>query len=101
MDNRDLKDHLDATLDHLLSVRVALIGLTGAPMPEEALDIALGLHQGYQTARRSFVAALVHLRDAGVTDEAIFGVEAAGHHLAGQAAEVGWALGVTVRGGSM
>lgn len=35
------------------------------------------LHQGFQTARRGFVAALVHLWDAGVLDEAIFtwGVE--------------------------
>ena len=100
MNSDDLTDHLDAALDAVLAARLALGGLSGTPLPEEAMDTALGLHQGFQEARRGFVAALVHLRDAGVTDEAVFAIEAAAHHLAGQAAEVGWALGITACRGS-
>lgn len=98
MNPEDLTDHVDVALDALLAVRLALGGLSGTALPEEAMDTALGLHQGFQEARRGFVAALVHLRDAGVTDEAVFAIEAAAHHLAGQAAEVGWLLAMTARG---
>ncbi len=96
----DTVDHLDAALDHLLAVRVALGGLAEAPLAEEAMEVALGANASYQGARSGFVAALVHLRDAGVTDEAIFAVEASAHELAGRAAEVGWMLGLTARRGS-
>lgn len=98
MDTVALAERLDGAVDHLLAVRVALGGLSGPPLPEEALDVALGRHEGFQGARQGFVAALEVARAAGLTDEAIYGVEAAAHHLAGQAAEVGWALGVTARG---
>lgn len=99
MSDEDLTDRLDAALDALLAVRVALGGLSGPLLPEEALDVALGLHQGYQEARRGFVAALEAVRRAGVTDEVVFTLEAAAHHLAAQAAEVGWSLRLTARGG--
>lgn len=97
MNADDLTDHLDAALDHLVAAR-ALGGLAAAPLAEEALDVALGLHEGFQTARRGFVEALVRLRDTGATEEAISELEAAVHHLAGQAAEVGWSLSITARG---
>ena len=77
MNTEDLTERLDVALDAVLAVRVALAGLSGAPLPEEALDVALGMHQGFQTARRGFVEALLQLRDAGATDEAIFAVEGA------------------------
>ena len=97
MNTEDLTERLDVALDAALTVRVALGGLVDTPMPEEAMDTALGLHEGYQVARRGFVEALVHLRDAGITDEALFTLVAAAHDLAGQAAEVGWMLGVTAQ----
>lgn len=96
----DLPERLDVALDAVLTVRVALGGLSGPPLPEEALDVALGGHEGFQGARQGFVAAVEVARAAGLTGEALCGVEAAAHHLAAQAVEVGWALGVTARGGS-
>lgn len=95
----DLVERLDVALDHLLAVRVAVGGLVEAPLPEQALDAALG-QAGYQEARKGFVAAMEAARAAGLPDDALHAVEAAAHHLAAQAAEVGWALGVTARGGS-
>lgn len=96
----DIADRLDVALDAVLAVRVALGGLAAALVPEEALDVALSAHQGYQEARRGFVAALEVARAAGVPDEAIYVVEAAAHELASRAAEVGWALALTARGRS-
>lgn len=100
VDHLELAERLDVALDAVLFVRLALGGLTTPQVAEEALDVALGAHARYQEARRGFLVALEAVRSAGVPDEVVFNLEAAAHHLGGQAAEVGWALGVTARRGS-
>lgn len=98
MSTDDLTERLDQALDGILAVRVALAGGTGPALPEEALDAALGLHQGFQQARRDFVAALQALQVQAVADEATLVVEATAHAMVSQAAEVAWRLGLVASG---
>ena len=99
MDNQELVGHLDDALDRLLTVRIALGGVVEAPLPEEALDVALRQHEGFQRARRGFVAVLERLqREAGglVADD-VLNVESTAHAMVGAALEVAWRLGLTAR----
>ncbi len=97
MSTDDLTEHLDLALDSVLALRASLVPLTGPRVPEEALSKALGGHGGFQGAKRAFLAALQAVRQEGLPDQAIFMLESAGHHLAGEAAEVAWVLGTTCR----
>lgn|GEM_PF-2808584 len=98
MNHDDLTDRLDAALDALLAARGAAGGLVEAAVPGDALDAAFGTHEGFQEARRALSAAIEGLVDAGADRDAVLTVEAAAHHLAAQAAEVGWRLRVTADG---
>lgn len=56
-----LRHHLDAALDHLLAVRVALAGVPDADapdLPDEALSAALAASDNYQAARAKVREAL-------------------------------------------
>lgn len=97
MNAQDLAERLDKALDGILAVRVALAGGTGLALPEDALDAALGQHQGFQQTRRDFVAALEAEHRAGADADGIFAVEAAAHAMVSQAAEVAWRLGRSVQ----
>jgi hypothetical protein len=98
MSTNDLIERLDVALDAVLAVRVTLGGVAGPALPDDALDAALGLHQGFQEAGRDFVDALQAVHRGGAADEAILGIEAAAHAMVGQAAEAAWRLGLLVRG---
>lgn len=93
MSTDDLTERLDQALDGILAVRVTLAPASCPALPEEALDAALGLHQGFQAARREFVAALQALPVTGVADDAIFSIEQAAHAMVSQGIEVAWQLG--------
>ena len=88
----DLTERLDLALDAVLTVRLALGGQSGLPMPEDALDAALRLHQGFQQTRRDFVATVDAVQRAGADNDAVLDIEAAAHAMVSQAAEVGWGL---------
>ena len=95
----DLIERLDQALDGVLAVQVTLAGGAGPALPGDALDTALGLHHGFQAARRDFVSALEAVQRAGADADAVLDIEAAAHGMVSQAAEVAWQLGL-VAGGS-
>ena len=92
MSPADLAERLDQALDAVLTVRVALAAGAGPALPDEALDAALALSEGFQAARRDFVSALEFAQRLGVADDAIFAVEAAAHAMVAEAAEATWGL---------
>lgn len=94
MSYADLTDRLDAALEAVLAVRVALGGLPADAAPFEALDDALRSQAEYQTARRAFVAALKAIRAGSNADEHVFVLEASANEMVARAAEVGWRLGI-------
>lgn len=100
MSNADLTDRLDAALEAVLAVRVALGGIPADAAPFEAMDDVLRRHPEYQAARRAFGAALEALRAGSNADKHVFAVEASANEMVARAAEVGWRLGVTAGRGT-
>ena len=100
MNADDLTERLDCALDAVLAVRVTLAGGAGPALPGDALDAALGLHLGFQAARRDFVVTLeaVQRAAARADADAVLDIEAAAHAMVSQAAEVAWRLGLVASG---
>ena len=70
-----------------------------SPVPDEALDAALGAHRGYQEARAEIRTALDVLHGAARVhglEKLVLDFEAATNHMVAVAVEVGWQLGVRI-----
>lgn len=100
MSNADQVERLDAALEAVLAVRVALGGLPADAAPFDAMDDVLRQHPEYQAARRAFVAALEAIRAGSNADEHVFALEASANEMVARAAEAGWRLGVTAAHGT-
>jgi len=92
-------DALAQALEGLLTALVAVGGLPTEQVPSEALDLALKQDKAYRIARVKFNAAWSQLMDV---DEPVrltaLTAEAAANHVAAQAAEVGFKLGILAAG---
>ena len=99
LDTNALAEGLDLAIDELLTVRLALSSCPVA-LPELAFDDALRKSLGYQQARKDFATAIERLLDAqwDALPQAVLDIESLANVMAGRAAEVGWQLGLRVRG---
>lgn len=96
VDSEVLGGTIDAAIEALLRVRLALAPVEDIDVPAAALDGALQLDHGHAVARSNFEQALVSLRTATPPSEngLLLAVEDAANELAGRAADVGYRLGV-------
>lgn len=88
-------EHIDIALAELLAARVAAAQSLPEPaLPEEALDLALQRHEGYQAARKGFSEALAAVEAVlGQGNRSlVFDLESSVNGLVGQGCEVAWAL---------
>ena len=101
--NMKVVEHLDRALDAVLAARVEMGLLAEAlPIPDEALDTALGCDKSYQEARAEVRDALKVLLDAAKDHglvQLVLDFEAAANHQVSVALEVGWRVGVQVASG--
>ena len=92
--NQDIIGHLDAALDRLLAVRLALGGPPDT-VPDHGLDVALRSDEGYLDARAQFVTAWKAATAAapgGSTSRMTLDLEAAVNELMTEAIRVGWQM---------
>lgn len=102
--SKKVTEHLDRALDAVLAARVEMGLLAEAlPIPDEALDTALGADTSYQATRVEARDALNALLDAARVhglEQLVFVYEAAANHQVAVAMEVGWRVGVQVTSGA-
>jgi len=100
VNTEDAIKHLDDAVDHILAARVGFgVGDDVPEVPHEALDVALGAHEGYRDVRRQVRQALetlVEVKDPNIR-KAAFAVEEHFNHLVSIAVEVGFAVGAMTR----
>ena len=92
--HQDTVEELDAALDCLLRLRVALGGLP-ASLPHHGFDQALGASQSYQDARARFRSAwdaLMEKVPGGSTCPQALDLEARTNEMSVVAAEVSWQM---------
>jgi len=93
-DQQEVAVHLHEALDHLIAGLMLAEGLPNSTVPGEALDVALRATPAFREARQGLQQALQGIHDHAV----VLAVEEAANALAARAAEVGFRLGVRVRG---
>ncbi len=95
MTDTTVTDHLDDALGAVLAARAAASGTEPPPVPDDAVDVALGSSEPYTSARMQVRKALDDLQ--GVMDadtwKKVLVMEAAMNAAGAEAVEVAWELG--------